>query len=152
MSNKIRAYISHPIRGKQQGDATDEQIQANIKRAINFGTLLSDVFPTIDFYVPGEHDEFVLIAYKEGYITEQQVLDVDCVIIHKCNFLLVFAPDKYTSKGMKVEIDYAVQHNIPIIAIVDGDYDEVKVSAGIADEYTTKIIHAINCHLITMLR
>jgi len=152
MSNKIRAYISHPIRGKYRENVTDEQMQENLKRASDFGKLLSQAFPTIDFYVPADHDEFTLIAYRKGYITEEQVLSVDCDIVSKCNFLLVFAPENYTSKGMNIEIDHAISNNIPVISIVDGDYDEFKVEAGIADEYTTRIIHAINCYLVGMMK
>lgn len=142
MSNKIRAYCSHSIRGKYGNAATDEQMAANNQKAIEFGRLLADEFPMIDFYVPGEHDEFVLIAYRWGLITEKQILDVDCEIVSRCNFLIAFAPDDYISKGMQIEIDHAVFNSIPVISAVDGD----------EEEYFKRICHAVNCHLISMLR
>ena len=142
MSNKIRAYISHSIRGKMGKDATNEYMEANNQKAIEFGKLMSKEFPTVDFYVPGAHDELVLIAYRKGYLTEEQILDVDCEIISKCNFMVVYSPDDYVSKGMQVEIDHCVKHHIPVISAIDGSYDE----------YIKRIIYAINCQLVSMMR
>jgi len=142
MSNKIRAYVGHSIRGKFGNAATAEQMEVNNQKATEFGKQLAGEFPNIDFYVPGYHDEFVLIAYKKEYLTEKQILDVDCDIVSRCNFLIVFAPDDYISKGMRIEIDHAVKHNIPVILAVDGDYDS----------HFKKIVYGINCHLVSMLR
>ena len=99
-------------------------------------------FPNIDFYVPGEHDEFVLIAYRWGVLTEKQILDIDCEIVSRCSFLVVFAPDDYISKGMQIEVDYCVFNKIPVISAIDGSYDE----------YVKRIIYAVNCYLTSMLR
>jgi len=140
--SKIRAYVSHSIRGKFGKDATFEQMEANNKKAIGFGKELVKEFPNIDFYVPADHDEFVLEAYKRGYVGEKEVLDVDCVIISKCNFIVVFSPDDYISKGMQIEIDHAVFNKIPVISAIDGTYKE----------YYKRIVYAVNCHLISMLR
>jgi hypothetical protein len=139
---KSRAYVSHSIRGKHGKDATDEQMEENNEKAKAFGRLLSKEFPTIDFYVPGEHDELVLIAYRKDYLTEEQILDVDCDIVSRCNFLIVYSPDDYISRGMQVEVDHAVRNNIPIISAIDGSYEQ----------YVKRIIYAINCHLISMMR
>ena len=142
MSNKIRAYVSHSIRGKFGSAATAEQMVANNQKAIEFGKQLATKFPTVDFYIPGAVDEFVKPAMDKGHLTLKQVLDVDCDIISRSNFIIVFAPDDYISGGMKVEVDYAVLHKIPVIAAVDGN-DE---------QYFKKIVYGINCHLISMLR
>ena len=139
---EIRAYISHSIRGRQGVNATAEQMEANNQKAIEFGKQLIEEFPTIGFYIPGAVDEFVKPAFDKGHLTLKQILDVDCDIISRSNFIIVFAPDDYISGGMKVEIDYATLHNIPIISAIDGTYEE----------YYKKIVCAINCHLISMLR
>lgn len=141
MSSKIRAYVGHSIRGKFGNAATNEQMEANNQRAIKFGRRLAKEFPNIDFYIPGYHDEFVLIAYQKGDLTETQILDIDCVIISRCNFLVVYSPDDYISKGMQIEIDHAIFDNIPVISAVDGSYEE----------YYKRIVYAINCHLTSML-
>jgi len=142
MSSKIRAYISHSIAGKYGRSATDIQKIANCKKAIDFGKLLYKEFPNIDFYIPGEHDEFVIIADRKGYLTIEQILDIDCEIISRCNFLVVLSPDDYISKGMRIEIDYAVANDIPVIVAVDGDYEQ----------HFKKIVYGINCYLTSMLR
>ena len=142
MSNKIRTYVTHSIRGKFGKDATLEQMEANNQKAIEFGITLREEFPMIDFYIPGDHDEFVTISYTKGYLNEKTILEIDCDIVLKCNFLTVFSPDDYISKGMKIEIDYAVDNNIPVILAVDGDYDS----------HFKKIVYGINCHLTSMLR
>jgi len=141
-SNKIRAYISHTIRGKNGKDATDVQRKENSEKCILFSNALRKEFPNIDFYVPGEHHEIDTIAYRKEYMTEEQILDIDCEIISRCNFLAIFAPDDYISKGMQIEIDHAVKHNIPVISAIDGSYEQ----------YFKRICYAINCHLTSMLR
>jgi len=141
-SNKIRAYIAHSIRGRYGTAATNEQMESNNKKAMGFGKQLASEFPNMNFYIPANHDEFVLIAYQKKYLTEQQILSVDCNIISRCNFLVIFAPDDYISKGMQVEIDHAVENHIPIISAIDGTYEE----------YYKRVVYAINCHLVSMLR
>ena len=142
MSKKIRAYVSHSIRGKFGKAATDEQRKENSDRAIEFGRVLRAEFPTIDFYIPGEHYEIDTIAFRKGYMTEGQILDIDCIIISRCNFMIVYAPDDYIGEGMNIEIDHCVFNNIPVISAVDGTYKE----------YVARLIHAVNCQLISMLR
>jgi hypothetical protein len=141
-SNKIRAYISHTIRGKQGVGATNDERREASERAIVFGNALRKEFPNIDFYIPGEHHEIDTLAYRKGYMTEEQILDIDCEIILRCSFIIVFSPDDYISKGMKIEIDYAVENNIPVVVAVDGDYDS----------HFRKIVYGINCHLTSMMK
>lgn len=140
--SKIRCYVAHSIRGKFGKNATLEQMEANNQKAIKFGGQLAEEFPGIDFYIPGEHDEFIVIAYLKGYLDEKQILDVDCDIVSKCSFLIVYSPDDYVSKGMQIEVDHCVLNKIPIVAAVDGD-DE---------QYFNRIVYGINCHLTSMLR
>ena len=142
MSNEIRAYISHTIRGKYGVKATDKQRKENSEKCILFGNALRKEFPMIDFYIPGEHHEIDTIAYRKGYMTEEQILDIDCEIISRCNFMIVFAPDDFIGEGMQIEIDHCIFNKIPVISAIDGSYDE----------YVKRIIHAVNCHLISMLR
>ena len=142
MSNKIRAYISHSIRGKYGPDATDAQRKEHSNKAMVFGNKLRKGFPNIDFYIPGEHHEIDTIAYRKGYMTEEQILDIDCDIISKCSFLVVFSPDDFIGEGMQIEVDHCVFNKIPVIAAVDGD-DE---------QYFKRIVYGINCHLTSMMR
>ena len=140
--DKLKVYISHSIRGKMGEAATKEYMDANNKKAIAFGDALGKEFPNISFHVPGAYEDFVGPAYRKGHLTEKQILDIDCDIISNGSFIVVFSPDDYISRGMKVEVDYATLHNIPIISAIDGSYEE----------YYKRIVYAINCHLTSMLR
>ena len=140
--DKIRAYISHTIRGKYGMKATNKQRKENSEKCIAFGNVLRKEFSNVDFYIPGEHHEIDTIAYRKGYMTEKQILDIDCIIISRCNFMVVYSPDDFVSKGMQIEIDHCVANNIPIISAIDGTYEE----------YVKKIIYAVNCHLTSMMR
>lgn len=139
--SKIKAYVSHSIRGKFGVDATDEQMKANNDKAIKFGNYLRVQFPHITWYVPGDHDEFVLIAYRKKYMSEEEILDVDCTIIDSCNFMVMFSPDAYISRGMQVEIDHCMKHRVPIVTALDS-----------GDAHVKKLVYSINCQLTSMMR
>ena len=122
----IRAYMSHSIRAEHGNKATLAQMNENCQLAVDFANQLRaylmdwhrmDGLPLLGLYVPGENDEFVQIAYKRGYLTEEEILEVDCAIIDKCNLLIVYG--KYVSGGMKVEIDYCKNNNIPILHFME---------------------------------
>lgn len=115
MKNKIKIYVSHSIRGLKGADATDEDMRINNRRATAFGKILRSMFPKIDFYVPADGDEFVLIAHRKKYLTEKQILDVDCGIVDTCNAVLAYIPDQYISNGMLVEIYHAHSTNKPVL-------------------------------------
>ena len=117
MKKQIKVYVAHSIRGKKGNDATDEDMKHNNALAIVFGQALRRKFPGVDFYIPGDHDEFILIAYRKEYLDEKQILDVDCEIVQGCNFVLAYSPDGYLSKGMKIEIEYAGENGIPVIIV-----------------------------------
>jgi hypothetical protein len=140
--DRTRAYVSHSIRGKHGPSATDEQRKDNSDKAIVFGNLLREEFPIIDFYIPGEHYEIDTISFRKGYMTEKQILDIDCEIISRCNFMIVYSPDDYVSRGMQIEIDHAVFSHIPIISAIDGSYTE----------YLQRIIDAVNCYLTSCMK
>ena len=116
MSN-IRTYVSHSIRGKMGKEATDEYMAENNQKAIEFGKMLRAKIKGVDFYVPGDHDEFVCLAFREGYLDENQILYIDCQIIDTCNFILAWSPDGFISNGMKIEIDHAHFHNIRVLVV-----------------------------------
>ncbi len=117
MCKQLKVYVSHSIRGKKGVNATDADMKHNNDLAIIFGKALRRKLPGINFYVPGDHDEFIIIAYREKYLTEKQILDIDCKIVQGCNFIIAYTPDGYLSRGMKVEIEYAGENGIPVILV-----------------------------------
>jgi len=113
--SQVKVYISHSIRGMAGKDATHETMVANNNKAIIFALALKAEFPNVGFYCPGEHDEFVINAYEMGYLTETQILDVDCKIIESKNLLLNYIPDQYISNGMLRENLFAQQQGMPTL-------------------------------------
>ena len=125
----LRVYLSHCIRGPKGENAPHKEIQQNIKKFKKVGQELQSYFfdwekmegfPKIDLYVPAEHDEFVMIAYSKGFITETEILDVDCTIIDTCDLLISWGFPKDTgSNGMKIECEHAYKQQIPIYTMDD---------------------------------
>ena len=105
--SKFSIYLSHSIRGIKGSAATHEDMDANNQKAINFGAELKQAFPDIDFYIPAEHDEFVLVAYERHYISESNILNVDCTIINTRDMVLAWSPDQFISNGMMTELIHA---------------------------------------------
>lgn len=105
--NKLSIYVSHSIRGIKGADATHEDMLANNLKAIAFGKELRLAFPDIDFYVPADHDEFVIVAYENNYIDENGILNIDCKIIDNRDIVLAWIPDQYMSNGMQTEAVHA---------------------------------------------
>ena len=115
-SNKVSAYLSHYIRGREGKKATNRDMINNCNAAIKMAAQLRKIFPKLDIYVPAEHDEFVMYAYRAGILTEKQILDTDCEILEKRKLLLIYAPDNgYLSRGMKIESRYATKIGIHIV-------------------------------------
>jgi len=116
----MRLYLSHPIRGKDGDEATNQQIEENCQFACDIAMMIKDALTAgTDIYVPGAHDEFVQIAYKKGFITEEQILDVDCTIIDKCNAIILYAPDDIIYGGCAIEKHHANCKEIPVIVFKD---------------------------------
>lgn len=113
---KIRFYVSHSIRGSAGKNATPIQMKANCDAIIVLVKQLREVIPVADFYIPAEHEDFVLHAYRSGYLTEKQILDVDCQIISDtCDAVIVYVPEGDTLQGgREIEFDYAIEHGIPV--------------------------------------
>jgi len=118
--NKIRIYVSHPIRGIKGADATKEDMQANNKLAISFGKFLQAQFPHVDFYVPAVHDEFVMIGYDESIFNEDDILHIDCKIVDTCDAVVAYIPERHISNGMLVEITHANMTGKPVLVVTDG--------------------------------
>jgi len=116
-SNQLAAllgYFSHPIRGEKGVDATDDDMQRNCNDARCVAKTLCIHNVAIDLYVPATHDEAISIAYKNNMLTEDQILEIDCEILDKRDFLIAYEPGGLVSRGMEIEIDYALEHCIPV--------------------------------------
>lgn len=117
--NKLKVYVAHSIRGKMGSDATQEYMKANNQKAIKFGIALRTLFDQVEFYVPGDHDEFVMIGWDRGILNETQILEIDCEIVRRCAFVIVYSPDQFISNGVEREMSEANKCGIPILVVRD---------------------------------
>jgi hypothetical protein len=114
----MRCYFSHPIRGKKGKDATREDMDTNNQLAKSAANQIRSFFREIDFYVPAEHDEFVMEAYTQRSLTIEQILEADKTIVRKCDFLVAYMPEDYLSNGIIKEIIEACDNRIPVFFLV----------------------------------
>ncbi len=112
----MRVYCAHSIQGKYGDNATETQIKENCDAIIVLANQFRKALPHMDFYVPAEHEDFVHRAYLWGYLTIPEILQIDCLIIDDCNVVIIFVPDgDELQGGRKIEYDYAVKKNIPVV-------------------------------------
>jgi hypothetical protein len=116
---KVRAYLSHYIRGSKGSRATLWDINGNCRRAEEVAATLRRLFPNLRLYVPAESEPFVGKCYRNRYLDEKKILYIDCLILKECGTLIYFSPDRYFSRGMQIELDYAREHKIPVANYFD---------------------------------
>lgn len=126
-SRRITAYLSHSIRGSKGINATEEETRANCREAFELAKFIREHIPEIDLYVPAEYEEFVYRAYTCGYMTEQQVLDIDCQILESKDLHIVYVKDGWVGGGIEVEVNHANEKNIPIVYICNTDLFDAKI-------------------------
>ena len=115
------AYVGHSIRGFAGKKATDNIMKQNCERVSLFMKKLRKCCPVYAFYVPGEVDEFISLAYRKRILSEKEILKVDCLILRQRDILIAYtsADEPFISRGMKIEIKYAKEHAIPVCFIND---------------------------------
>lgn len=125
MITRPQAYFSHPIRGG--GYIPQEQ---NLKAAIFEANRLRMIYPTLDIYVPAEGEPFVGRAYKSEWLTEEQILDIDCRILEQdCSLLIIYPYMGQIGRGSFIELARAFEDTIPVYHHLD--------KKGIADWITS---------------
>ena len=112
----IRFYLSHSIRGKYGKNATPTQMKENCDRVMGIADTIYEAILGVELYVPAEHEDFVCIALTDRYLTEQQVLEIDCKIIDMCDGVIVFSPpDDMMCGGRIIEYEHAKATNKPVL-------------------------------------
>lgn len=116
-------YLSHPIHGKAGADATGVEMQKNCDEAIKIGKALEKVFPRIKVYVPGASEPFVGRCYYLRYLTEKQILEIDCMIVDQCEAVIVYVPDGDELQGGRlVEFEHAEKNHKPVVVFDNLDH------------------------------
>ncbi len=112
----MRVYLSHSIRGLKGADATAEDMRINCEAIKKIAAEIRERITGIDLYVPAEHEDFVGITYKDHYLTEQEILEVDCKIIDTCDAVICRVEDGILDQlqgGRKIEVDHAEAYHKP---------------------------------------
>ncbi|MFA6690900.1 MAG: hypothetical protein WCR98_02860 [Saccharofermentanales bacterium] len=100
--DKVSVYLSHPIRGHAT-ENIDEAIKKNNEIAKHYAGELRHWFPTVEFYVPAEHDDFPQAAMDLGMLSVDEVLAIDVKIAGDCDVLLMLRPPEGASEGQTYE-------------------------------------------------
>jgi hypothetical protein len=108
----VSLYFSHPIRGSAVEKASLDVQMSNSERAAAVEREIHFYMPHLDIYVPGYAERFVGYSYKSGMLTDSQILEIDCKILQDCDGVIVYDFD--TSKGVEIEVAYAIEHGIPV--------------------------------------
>ena len=118
----MKVYLSHSIRGPKGKDASHADMKENCRRVLIPGNYIRRQLPSVELYIPAEHEDFVQRAYDMGLLTEQQILAVDCKIIDSCDAVIIFLPldDNELQGGRLVEYNYTVgKTNKPVFVFHD---------------------------------
>ena len=94
-------YMSHPISG------TNKDMEGNCKKAIAAAKRLRNVFPEVNFYIPGEHDLAMQWLYRNKKVRVDDILAADLHILRHCSGWFFYKFDE--SKGSTIEQDEAVR-------------------------------------------
>lgn len=125
--NKVTAYFSHSIRGPAGKDASDKIVEKNCAKAKEVAAWIRENIPEIDLYVPAEHEDFVGICWRQKYLTEDQILEIDCIILERQDFHIVHKVDGWLGGGIGIEINAAKKCGKLIFYI--SSLDEVTAAA-----------------------
>lgn len=128
----MRVYFSHTIRGMDGPSADQDTLNTNCTSAILMAGAIMKELDWVDFYVPAEHEDFVQKAYDAGYITEEEILAIDCKIIDDCDACAVsVSGDEYwglsdndrdcLQGGRLIEYDHCIATNKPVLLFCDAD-------------------------------
>jgi len=115
----MRIYLSHSIRGIKGTAATQTDMKENCDRIKGVADAIRHTLhrADVEIYVPAEHEDFVGIAFRDKYLVEREILEIDCKIIGEtCDVVIVNVPDGDELQGGRlVEYNYAVANNIPVL-------------------------------------
>ena len=62
----ITAYFMAAVRGPLGEDVTDEEKAANVQRGVEVGAWLRLKFPSVNWYIPHDHEEVIHKLWRDG--------------------------------------------------------------------------------------
>lgn len=122
MDRKPTIYLAHPMRGKK-GDTKESNIDYNYQNenceiALQNLIVLRRGFPQVKWYCPAEVEIPVQMAHKLGYLSVEQILDIDFnVIKHICSGAFLHRWED--SVGVDQETAHCVEWGYPHVIYED---------------------------------
>lgn len=114
--NKIKGYLLAGYRGSSGDSATEEEIQANIQRAVEIGFKIRLAFSdSLDLYIPHQGQEILHRLWLKKIVTSEHIVDACCEIIQDCDLGIVIMPisfgmireiKSFSDKGEIIYIDW----------------------------------------------
>jgi len=128
----VSAYLAAPVRGLL-GDAVDPQAKAeNVREGCILGANIRLAFPSLDLYVPHEHEEIIDGLWHNG-VSSKSIVQVSCEIVIRRD-LLLFYTGRGISCGMDAEYDAAEEAGIPIVEFVQwNDWARERIARVMSD-------------------
>jgi len=103
------------MRGKPGFAVNSSGHGENCEIAMRLADQLRKIFPKLYLYVPAESEPFVGAAYGKGYLSIEQILELDCMVVDRCDIVIVYVPEGGELQGgRKIEYDHAVATNKPV--------------------------------------
>ncbi len=134
---KLKIYLSHCI--SDGGVLTEEIMQKNCGKAVEFANWLRAEFPSLEVYCPAEHEYFVHKTYTKNMLTIPQILEIDCDIIRGCEGVMILCHNDKISAGMQIEIDFALKNKIPMQRVDSFELDRPFLLKQIITEWCYEI-------------
>ena len=90
---KVKGYFLAAYRGIQGDDATEDEISANIERALEVGYAIKQSFPDVlDLYIPHLNQEIAFGLWQDGLVTSDDIVRQCCKIIKARQLAIVYEP------------------------------------------------------------
>lgn len=111
-------YYSHPIRGLCSDENNYEYEKQNCCTAIENVLWLRNHFPQVKWYCPGEVEPPIVAARLLGFLTVQQILEIDYHIVKtQCSAGLIHRWEE--SNGTHKEEDLIIKLKYPSLVLIE---------------------------------
>jgi len=122
-STQFNIFLAYPTCRKDE-----DNFYRVTKNYINIGTQIKaylidwekmDGLPKCDIYIPAKHEEFIHCAYTNGFLSEKQIIAVNCEIIDNCDLLILFGGFRPVDNTAIQEAVYAREQRVAIYTMPD---------------------------------